>query len=78
LSGLIFSIDHARTNFLAFRYFTFAEGKELAMKFKNPLSEAELKLLGTTRLANGELRVSNDRNIGKLLVRFVSVLILMK
>jgi len=64
-SGLIFSIDHARTNFLplAFRHFTFAEGNELAMMLKKPLNEVESKLLGTMRLASGELQVSNDSRI---------------
>jgi hypothetical protein len=77
-SGLIFSIDHGRTNFLplAFRHFTFAEGRELAMKFKKPLNEAESRLLGTMRLASGELQVANDNSIGKLFLCFVSVLIL--
>ncbi len=72
-SGLIFSVDHARTNFLplAFRHFTFAEGQELAMKFKEALNEADSSLLGTLRLANGQLQLYNDSSLGKLLVYFV-------
>ena len=79
-SGLIFSIDHARTNFLplAFRHLSLSNGKELAKLLKKPLKGTEATQLWPMRLACGEFNMSNDSSTGTLLVSFVPVLTLMK
>ena len=80
-SGLIYSIDHARTNFLplAFRHFSLAQGEELAMMLEEPLEDTEARQLWPMRLASGDFNMtSSDSSKGELLVYYVPVHNLMK
>ncbi|ETW76122.1 hypothetical protein HETIRDRAFT_330290 [Heterobasidion irregulare TC 32-1] len=61
-SGLIYSIDHARTNFLplAFRHLSLAEGEELAMMLEEPVKGAESLQLWAMRLASGAFNMTTS------------------
>lgn len=80
-SGLIYSIDHARTNFLplAFRHLSLAGGRELAQMMWEPVKGTDSTQLWAMRLASGEFNMtSSDSSLGTILVYFVPVFILMK
>ncbi|ETW76093.1 cep5 cellulose medium expressed protein 5 [Heterobasidion irregulare TC 32-1] len=61
-SGLIYSIDHARTNFLplAFRHLSLAQGEELAMMLEEPLEDTEATQLWPMRLASGDFNMTSS------------------